>query len=127
MEKQKFYVLTWDFNSDHLTHYDVLPYFRRCYAERKKKGKGKRIQKIIAEDPKMKKYYGVPETRAELREFIESESRYTYWARCEYEMIIHGWPVRKNDYKIDAHEQVMMNIDVIVDMLAKEFKIGTEK
>lgn len=127
MEKQKFYVLTWDFNSDHLTHYDVLPYFRRCYAERKKRSKGKRIQKIIAEDPKMKKYYGVPETRAELREFIESESRYTYWARCEYEMIIHGWPVRKNDYKIDAHEQVMMNIDVIVDMLAKEFKIGTEK
>ena len=41
-------------------------------------------------------------------------------------MIVHGWPVRKNDYKIDVHEQVMMNLDVIEDMLAKEFKIGIE-
>ena len=127
MKKQKFNVLTWDFNRDMLEHYDILPYFRNCYAERKKKAKGKRIQKIMEENPGMKKYYGVPVTRDELKEFVMSESRYNYWARCEYEMIIHGWPVRKNDYKIDVHEQVMMNLDVIVDMLAKEFKIGTEK
>ena len=35
-------------------------------------------------------------------------------------MIVHGWPVRKNDYKIDVHEQVMMNIDIISDILYNE-------
>ena len=119
-EKKAFNVLTWDFNRDHIEHYDVLPYLRNCYQERKKKAKGKRIQKIMSENPDMRKYYVVPETRNELKKFIEGESRYQYWSRCEYEMIVHGWPVSKNDYKIDVHEQVMMNIDTITDILWKE-------
>ena len=68
----------------------------------------------------MKKYYNVPATWEELKEFIKGESQYHFWSRCEYEMIIHGWPVRKNDYKIDVHEQIMMNIDTITDILYKE-------
>ena len=39
MEKKSFYVLNWDFNSDNLVHYDILPYFRECY---KGLSKGKR-------------------------------------------------------------------------------------
>ena len=119
-ENKKFNVLTWDFNGDKLEHYDVLPYFRQEYQERKKKAKGKRIQKILAENPDMKKYYGVPANRDEMRKFIEGESLYMFWARCEWEMIVHGWPVRKNDYKLDVHEQVMMNIDTITDILWEE-------
>ena len=42
-------------------------------------------------------------------------------------MITHGWPVRKNNYKIDVHEQVMMNIDTIADILWKEIENGKEK
>ena len=119
-EKKAFNVLTGDFNRDHIEHYDVLPYLRNCYQERKKKAKGKRIQKIMSENPDMRKYYAVPETRDELKKFIEGESQYQYWSRCEYEMIVHGWPVSKNDYKIDVHEQVMMNIDTVTDILWKE-------
>jgi len=126
-ENKKFNVLTWDFNGDKLECYDVLPYFRGCYAERKKKAKGKRIQKIMAENPDMKKYYGVPATFGEFKEFIKDESMYMYWSRCEWEIIVHGWPVRKNDYKIDVHEQVMMNIDTIADILWKEIENGKEK
>ena len=122
MEKTKFNVLTWDFNRDKLEHYDVLPYFRGVYNDRKKKMKGKRIQKILAENPDMKKYYAVPETLEEMKEFVINEGRYMFWARCEWEMICHGWPVQKNDYKIDVYEQIEMNIDVIVEILWNEFK-----
>lgn len=115
MAKKFYYVLIWDFNSDSLKHYDVLPYFRNCYAERKAKSKGKRNK-----DPEMKKYFGVPETREEMRDFVENESLHMFWARCEWEMIIHGWPARENDYKIDVHEQIMMNIDVLAELLYKE-------
>jgi hypothetical protein len=98
-----FYVLHWDFNHDALEHYDVLPYFRECYKEKKEK----------------------PKTFEEFKEFIEHKSQYRFWSRCEYEMICHGWPVRKNDYKLDIHEQIMMNIDVITNILFKEYESST--
>ena len=93
-----FNVLRWDFNKDCLIYYDVLPYFRSCFSKEKKK----------------------PKTKEELKEFIEKKSMYQFWARCEYEMICHGWPVKKNEYKLDIHTQIIMNIDIITDILAKE-------
>ena len=118
--KAQFNVLMWDFNRDEIEHYDVLPYFRNAFKERKNRSKGKRIQKIMEKNPDTKKYYGVPATWEELKEFIKNESQYQFWSNTTYEMIVHGWPVRKNDYKIDVHEQVMMNIDTITDILYKE-------
>ena len=108
MEKKKFNVLLWDFNSDSLEHYDVLPYFRKEYKEYEKK---------------VNDYYKPIKNKEDLKRFIKNESMYRFWSRCEYEMICHGWPVRKNDYKLDVHEQIMMNIDIIVDLLNEEFKI----
>ena len=100
--KNKFNVLTWDFNTDKLEHYDILPYLReKCLKE-------------------------IPRSYDELKKSIEAHSMYQFWARCEYEMIIHGWPVRKNDYKIDVHEQIMMNIDVITNILWNEAQENTE-
>lgn len=102
-----FYVLHWDFNQDALEHYDVLPYLRECYKEKKKKDR--------------------PKTLDEFKKFIENKSRYMFWSRCEYEMVCHGWPVSKNGYKIDIHEQIMMNIDVITNILFKEYESSTNK
>ena len=121
-EIKVFNVLNWDFNRDKLEHYDVLPYFRERIKERRKASKGKRIQKLMAEVPHMKDYYAVPESYEETKKFVEAESLYMFWARCEWEMIVHGWPVRKNDYKIDVHEQVMMNLDTIAEILWKEIE-----
>ena len=106
--KKKFNVLTWDFNKDTIEHYDILPYFRNEYKLRKKNK---------YQDENLK----VPTTLDEFKKFVESSSLYMYWSRCEYEMIVHGWPVEKNDYKIDVHEQVMMNIDIIAEILYNEF------
>jgi len=110
MNKKTFYVLTWDFNQDTIEHYDVLPYFRRRYVE------------LVEINKENRDYYRkAPKTFDEFKKFVEDESRYNFWSRCEYEMIIHGWPVEKNEYKIDVHEQIMMNIDVITKILYDEF------
>lgn len=113
-EKKKFNVLLWDFNSDMLEHYDVLPYLRDCYAERVKRNKSNN-------NPEFYEMCKIPETVDDFKEFIENESKYRYWSRCEYEMILHGWPVQKKDYKLDVHEQIMMNIDVIAEILFDEY------
>ena len=109
-EKRKFYVLTWDFNRDKIEHYDILPYFRNRLEER--------IEKSKKDDDE---YFKVPKSFDEFKKFVEDESLYQFWSRCEYEMIVHGWPVRKNDYKIDVHEQIMMNLDVISGILFDEY------
>ena len=108
-EKQKFNVLLWNFNSDNLEYYDILPYFRDRLKKRKKTRSKVKMEK-----------FPVPETLNEYREFVKSESQYQFWGRCEYEMICHGWPVAKNDHKLDIHEQVMMNMDVISEILWRE-------
>ena len=91
---KKFYVLTWDFNSDKLEPYDVLPYFRKNCAK--------------------------CENYESFKREVERTSRYKFWARCEYEMICSGWPVQKNKYKLDVNEQIMMNIDIICNILWEE-------
>ena len=40
---------------------------------------------------------------------------YMFMARCEWEMIIHGWPKLKNDRKIDVYDQLSMNWNMFVD------------
>lgn len=117
---KKFNVLTWDFNADKLEPYDVIPYFVERYKDRKKKADRKSYKKMAESNPECKKYYWLPETLDEMKGFIESESVYMFWSRCEWEMIVHGWPVKGNEYKLDVHEQVMMNIDTIAGIVYDE-------
>ena len=117
---KKFNVFVWDFNKDMIQTYDVLPYFRECLAERKKRNKAKLVQRLIKENSEFADHYIFPTTLDEMKRAITSDSMYMFWSRCEYEMICHGWPKRKNDYKLDVHEQVMANIDLIADILLKE-------
>ena len=123
MEK-KFNVLVWNFNSDSLEYYDVMPYLRNSYKERKERYKVAVKRKDF--DPN-NEYYKVPETLEDFKNFVKNESLYQFWSRCEYEMICHGWPVKKNTHKLDVHEQIMMNIDVIAEILYKEMHKLSEK
>ena len=108
--KNKFYVLTWNFNKDMIEHYDVLPYLRNRLEERIEKSKDDKEY-----------HFPLPKSLDDFKKFVEDESLYQFWSRCEYEMIIHGWPVEKNNYKIDVHEQIMMNIDIVAEMLYEEY------
>lgn len=132
MEKKKFNVLTWDFNKDNIEHYDVLPHFRECYKKRVddykstvKKAWWKKAEEKEKED--YLKHFSVPKTFDEFKQFVKDESLYQFWSRCEYEMICNGWPVRKRQHKLDVHEQIMMNIDVVAEILWKEFGEKSEE
>ena len=85
-------VISWDFNSDNIEYYDIMPFLIDSY---------KKIKK------------NKPKTFDEIKEFITNESRYRFWSRCEYEVIITGWPKQKREVKIDIFNQIMENIDVI--------------
>lgn len=124
-ELKKFFVLNWNFNQDKIERYDVLPYLRRCYEERvkqwKKDLKSKRFQTRIANGWVDLEYHKAPENWDEFKTFLDSVSRYQFWARCEYEMICHGWPVKKNTHKLDIYEQIKMNLDTITDIIYNEY------
>lgn len=88
-------VWMWNFAHDKLEVYDVMPRFIDEFKSLKKKN--------------------IPDTIGKLSDWLNSEATYMFWSKCEYEMIIHGWPVRKNDEKIDIYEQLQLNWDVFVD------------
>ena len=88
----------------------------------------------------------------DLKNWIKRVSMYHFWAKCEHEFLMANWPfgsktmmdeLKNIDFqdesignhiktsniitsdmrKIDKHEQIMMNIDILTEMLAKEFNI----
>ena len=87
-------VLNWDFNSDKLEVYDV----------------GYRFVNAVDSD----KLASLPKNYAELDDYLNSEAHYRFWAKCEYEMIITGWPQQKNEAKIDICTQLRLNWDRFV-------------
>lgn len=93
-------VISWDFNSDNIEYYDIMPFLIDSY---------KRIKK------------NKPKTFDEIKEFIINESRYRFWSRCEYEVIITGWPKQKREVKMDIFDQIMKNIDVITTHFMSHF------
>lgn len=97
-----FYVLNWNFNSRKLVKYDIMPYLIDRYKNKKQSDR--------------------PETKEEIKQFILDSSKYQWWARCEYEIIISDWPNQQTHKKIDIYYQVEMNIDVILDMFIENIK-----
>lgn len=95
---KSFNVIWWDFNDKEPKSYDVIPYLIRCYKEKENK----------------------PKTFEEFKKFVEDESRYMYWSRCQYEILISDWPRKRYTVKWDIHQQIMMNINVIIDLLIEE-------
>ena len=104
---KQFNVLRWDINRDTLVSYDVLPYFRKQYDERKKKS--------------------CPKTKEEWMAFVKDRGTLMYQHRAQYEIIISAWPPREDSskdkrFKIDIWHQIENNIDIIVDILMEEHR-----
>ena len=112
----KFNVLLYNFSTHKVEHYDIIPYFIDQWHNN-------RFDKNLIE------------TKENLKSWIIRASQYHFWARCQYESLLAAWPfgskrmtddIKKlidSGVKIDIHDQIMMNIDVITDLLSKEFKI----
>jgi hypothetical protein len=99
-----FKVINQNFNQRAFEAYDVMPYFMNAwrYDATHKHTKDK-----------------MPKDLKELRKWVEDKSRYMYWARCEYEIIICGWPNEDTKAKWDIHKQLMMNLDLLVRIIAE--------
>ena len=87
-------VLNWDFNSDKLEVYDV----------------GYRFVNAVDSA----RLSSLPKNYTELDDYLNSEAHYRFWAKCEYEIIITGWPQQKNEAKIDVCTQLRLNWDRFV-------------
>lgn len=98
-----------DFNRKRFEGYDVMPYFIREWDEIKKS------KKTYTED----EYRGRPQTKEELKNWFLRKSQYMFWSRCEYEVIVSGWPNTDTKAKLDIHAQIEMNIDVVLDVFIK--------
>ena len=129
---KRFNVLEFNWNTREKSEYDVLPYFRNVWNDKKYDFDKKEVK-----------------TKEDLKKWIKRVSQYQYWSRCEYEFLMGAWPfgtrqiiedlqkveinmdnsinisniITQDMSKIDVHEQIMMNIDIITDILAEEFKI----
>lgn len=143
----KFNALIYD--QGKLKYYDILPYFRNCWKEKYNKE-----QKIAIKDAKQpskrkqlfKEYiisrskymywarceyetllaswpFGSYRMKEEMKEFLKTPVNLDDYTQClNFENIIIA-----DMHKIDVHDQIMMNIDVIVDILYKEFKLDENK
>lgn len=135
--KAKFNVLMYKMGK--IEQYDILPYLRSCWVDKKKYARERR--------DKVK-------SKSDLKEWVLSRASYMFRARCEYEFLMASWPfgnkqmyddlkpfipgwtigdysqdvnfcniVTRSMKKIDIYDQIVMNIDVIVNILYVEFKI----
>lgn len=95
-----FNVCIFEPNSKKFVYYDVMPYLKETYKKEKLKLK----------------------TFDEFKEFVIKESRYQFWSRCEYEIVLVDWPCQKIEKKIDIFDQIMMNVDLITKLLMDEIK-----
>lgn len=95
-----FNVINYDFNKKKFIAYDIIPYLVGVYKKLEEK----------------------PKTYKELQSFIEKESRYQFWGRCEYEIILVDWPCQRESEKWDVYEQIKMNLDTITNVLIDNIK-----
>lgn len=136
--KRQFNVLHLKFDSKKIEYYDVLPYFRDCWKE------DYRFEKENVTDKKSLKEWVERASRYKFWARCQYEFLIAPWPLGSYEMnkrvreVISKSTFNLDDYssnidfhnaimydmhKIDIHEQIMMNIDIIVDILFDEFKI----
>lgn len=50
---------------------------------------------------------------------IKSWLKYSFWSKCEYEIVLTSWPKRDNfeEEKIDVYDQVMLNWPVFSEYI----------
>ena len=118
-------VIIWECGRDHISYYDIMPYLKNCWKDEKKR-KYKTWNRDFSKKENEKDYTKMPETFDEIKKFILCNSRYMFWARCEYEVIIQDWPCQKKSEKIDVYQQIKENIDVVTMVFMQNMNIGNE-
>lgn len=62
-----------------------------------------------------------------IRDFIDAKLRrecmYYFWAKCEYEVVIQGWPNKDTDKKIDVYDQLDANWAIFSELVFNELGV----
>ena len=135
---KKFHVLYLDFNSKKVKPYDVLPYFRNCWKDKIYKKEVKEIKQ--SQSINRLKDWIVNKSRYMFWARCEYEFLIAPWpfgCKQMYDDLKIFLPVynigdlghdikfcniiTRSMEKIDIHEQIMMNIDIITEILFNEF------
>ena len=143
MSKEKFNVLMFDFCGKKIKPYNVLPYFRDCWKDKFNKEEKAKIKEAKTENKKkelLKEWikgrslymfkakceweflvaswpFGSKKITDELKVFLSGNYNLDdYCDSIDFYNIIMG-----DMEKIDVHTQIMFNIDIITNILYKEF------
>lgn len=120
---KSFNVIVYDFNRKKFIPYDVIPYLIGCYWDRVKRHTepNDKIEDSYLNDIR---YFKIPKTFTEFREFVKNESMYQFWSRCEYEIILSDWPPSKPpvEEKWDVWDQIKMNLDIVTQIVMDAIK-----
>lgn len=55
---------------------------------------------------------------------LDRQCMYYFWTKCEYEVIVSGWPQRDgSDRKIDIYTQLKENWDIFKELVFRELKL----
>ena len=108
-DHKPFYVIWQDFNAREFEPYDVMEYFLHEWQDLKKKRRANK-----------------PTNMEELKRWLDDQARYMFWARCEYEVILAGWPNMDTRKKIDIYDQIKMNLDTVVEIFAQNIKFKSK-
>jgi hypothetical protein len=137
----EFNVLLYDVNKNKVVHYNVISYFIDCWNDKFHKEEKKEIKKTKSKDLlkeyiiNMSRYmywarcqyefliapwpFGSKRIKDDMTEFLKKDIDLN---NVDDDIMFYNI-ILQDMYKIDIHEQIMMNIDILVDILYKEFKI----
>lgn len=101
-----FYVIIDDVNRNEFIPYDVMPYFISCYDNLRKANR--------------------PKTYEDFRKWVEGESMYQFWARCQWEIVLKPWVSRTSEKKTDVHWQLQMNMDLLTRLIMENLGVDYE-
>lgn len=111
----KFNVLIENFNTGKFEPYDIMPTLMQEWELVKE-----RIEKYG--EIKGSPYWFLPKTKEEFKTWVSSHLFYRFGFKCEYEILLVGWPCDKHKRKIDIYEQCEMNIDLITQIFYNNIK-----
>ena len=53
------------------------------------------------------------------KERLKDDLFYWFGSKCEHEIVLVSWPMKRNDRKVDVRDQVMLNYDLFAEYVWK--------
>lgn len=110
-----FNVIIHNFNTGKFEKYDILAYLSAAWDQCAQKHSW--VYSVdydiqVAEKPE----------DVDIAHWVDSELRHQFWSRCQYEMVLSGWPDTNKTAKVDIYWQCEMNMDLIVELFKENLK-----